>query len=99
MLALSHRERGIALEDRGIALNEAQHRLRLSLIDQARAERLLAQPGHRQRALSLLRAAADMENSQQIRDEVVAVLAQSDLSCFSRRSGQSTGNVAQLGGR
>jgi WD40 repeat protein len=73
MLALSHR-------DRGIALKEAQHRLRLSLIDQARAERLLGQPGHRQRAMGLLRAAADMENSQQIRDEVVAVLAQSDLS-------------------
>lgn len=70
MLAISHRDRGI--------------QLRLSLIDQARAERLVGQPGHRERALKLLRSAADMENSQEIRDEVIAVLAHRDLTPASR---------------
>ena len=73
LLVLSHRARGIALED-------ARQQLRRSLIDQARSERLLRAPGHRAAALTLLRQAADLGNSQEIRDEAVAVLAQGDIS-------------------
>ena len=73
VLAVSHRERGLALLD-------ARQQLRRSLIDQARSERLLKSPGHRGAALGLLRQAADIGISQEIRDEVVSLLAQGDVA-------------------
>ena len=73
MLAISNR-------DRGIALSEARQQLWRSLLDQARSERLLRSPGHRGTALRLLRQAAEIGMSQKIRDEVIALLAQVDVS-------------------
>ena len=73
LLAVSHRDRGIALRD-------AREQLRRALIDQARSERLLRSPGHRKAALALLRQASDIGASPEIRDEAVALLAQGDVS-------------------
>lgn len=73
LLAVSHRERGLLLL-------EARQQLRRSLIDQARSERLLKSPGHRGAALGLLRQAAHIDISQEIRDEVVSLLAQGDVA-------------------
>ena len=66
LLAISNRERGREL-----------HRL---LIEQARSERLLGAPGHRDRALAHLRQAAGLARSPEIRDEAAALLARPDLS-------------------
>ena len=73
LLTVSHRERGIALE-------EARRQLRRALIDQARSQRLLGAPGHRDAALRLLREAADIGISQEIRDEAIALLAREDVT-------------------
>lgn len=73
MLALSHYQRGEALAD-------ARQKLLRSLIDQARSERLFGSPGHRERALVLLRQAAGIARTPEIRDEAAALLARPDLS-------------------
>lgn len=73
MLAISNHQRGEALAD-------ARQKLLRSLIDQARSERLLGSPGHRERALSLLRQAAGIAKTPEIRDEAAALLARPDLS-------------------
>jgi hypothetical protein len=73
LLAASHR-------DRGVALQESRRQLHRSLIAQARAERLLGAPGHRGRALALLREAAALSPSAEIADEVVAGLARTDVT-------------------
>lgn len=73
LLASSHR-------DRGLALRESRYQLHRSLIAQARAERLLGEPGHRGRALALLREARALAPSTEIVDEVVAGLARCDLT-------------------
>jgi eukaryotic-like serine/threonine-protein kinase len=65
---------------RGEALAEARQKLHRSLIDQARSERLLGKPGHRQRTLALLTQAAAISKSPEIRDEAVALFARADLS-------------------
>jgi WD40 repeat protein len=72
-LAVSNHQRGEALAD-------ARQKLQRSLIDQARSERLLGSPGHRERALSLLRQASGIAKSPEIRDEAAALLARPDLS-------------------
>ncbi len=73
LLAISHRERGAALLD-------ARQKLHRSLIDQARSERLLGAPGHRERALDRLRQASALAPSPKIRDEAAALLARPDFS-------------------
>jgi eukaryotic-like serine/threonine-protein kinase len=73
LLAISNRERGAALSD-------ARRQLHRSLIDQARSERLLGEPGHRDRALSQLRQAAGLARSPEIRDEAAALFARPDLT-------------------
>lgn len=73
LLAISNRERGAALLD-------ARLRLHRSLIDQARSERLLGAPGHRDRAMADLRQASVLARSPEIRDEAAALLARPDLS-------------------
>jgi hypothetical protein len=73
LLAASHRGRGVALQ-------ESRRQLHRSLITQARAERLLGAPGHRGRALALLREAAALAPSVEIADEVVAGLARTDVT-------------------
>ena len=73
LLAISHRERGDALLD-------ARQQLHRSLIDQARAERLLGEPGHRKRALARLRQASGIAPTPEIRDEAAALLARPDFS-------------------
>ncbi|MDQ8191335.1 serine/threonine-protein kinase [Roseibacillus persicicus] len=50
-----------------------------SLIEQARAERLLREPGFRERALGLLSEAKEIQDSERIRDEAVATLAYWDM--------------------
>ena len=72
-LAVSNHQRGEALAD-------ARQKLLRSLIEQARSERLLGLPGHRERALSLLRQAAGISRTPEIRDEAAALLARPDLS-------------------
>ncbi len=49
------------------------------LTDQARAERLLGEPGHRDRALHLLRQAVAISPSAEIRDEAAALLVRPDV--------------------
>lgn len=73
LLAVSNHQRGEALSD-------ARQKLLRSLIDQARSQRLLGAPGHRERALSLLRQAAAIERPPEIRDEAAALLARPDVS-------------------
>ncbi|MES2438637.1 MAG: WD40 repeat domain-containing serine/threonine protein kinase [Verrucomicrobiota bacterium] len=73
LLAVSHNQRGAALLD-------ARRQLQRSLIDQARSERLLGKPGHRDRALAGLRQASGLARSPQIRDEAAALLARPDVS-------------------
>jgi WD40 repeat protein len=73
MLAVSNHQRGEALAD-------ARQKLLRSLIDQARSERLLGSPGHRERALSLLRQASGIAKTPEARDEAAALLARPDLS-------------------
>jgi serine/threonine protein kinase len=70
----------VSYRERGVALHEARQRLHRSLIDQARAARLLGESGHRVRALDLLRQAAAVAPSPEIRDEAIALLARPDLS-------------------
>jgi hypothetical protein len=65
---------------RGAALAEARQKLHRSLIEQARSERLLGKPGHRERTLALLTQAAAISKSPEIRDEAAALLARTDLS-------------------
>lgn len=77
LLAISNRERGAALLD-------ARQQLHRSLIDQARSERLLGAPGHRDRALAQLRQASGLAPSLEIRDEAAALLARPDLSPVAR---------------
>jgi WD40 repeat protein len=72
LLAVSNHQRGEALSD-------ARQKLLRSLIDQARSERLLGAPGHRERALARLREAAGIERTAEIRDEAAALLARPDL--------------------
>lgn len=77
LLAISNRERGAALLD-------FRRQLHRSLIDQAREKRLLGAPGHRDRALALLRQASGLARSPEIRDEAAALLARPDLSPVAR---------------
>jgi hypothetical protein len=63
-----------------LSLKDARKKLHRSLIEQARAERLLGTPGHREQILALLGQAAGISQSQEIRDEAAAVLARPDLS-------------------
>lgn len=77
LLAISNRERGAALLD-------ARQQLHRSLIDQARSQRLLGAPGHRDRSLALLRQASGLASSPEIRDEAAALLARPDLSSVAR---------------
>ena len=72
LLAVSYHQRGEALSD-------ARQKLQRSLIDQARSQRLLGAPGHRERALSLLRQASGIAKTAEIRDEAAALLARPDL--------------------
>ena len=51
-----------------------------SLVERARAERLVKEPGFRGHVLKLLSSARDLENSSQIREEVVAALAYWDVT-------------------
>jgi hypothetical protein len=73
LLAISHRARGVALA-------EARQRLHRSLIDQARALRFLAAPGHRAAALDLLKQAAALAPTAEIRGEAAALFAQPDVT-------------------
>jgi serine/threonine protein kinase/WD40 repeat protein len=73
LLAVSHGERGAALR-------EARQQLHRSLIKEARNERLLGSPGHRDRALAELRQATRLTRSPEIRDEAAALLARPDLA-------------------
>jgi serine/threonine protein kinase len=77
MLVVNHRERGKLLA-------VANQRLCHSLIDQARAERLLGTPGHRHRSLGLLRQAAEILPLPEIRDEAAAVLISPDIRALDR---------------
>ena len=67
----------------GILLSQSyqksQTRLHASLVDQARAERILAAPGHREEVLDLLRQAHEISPSPLIRDEAIATLSQTDV--------------------
>ncbi len=69
LLALSYQQRGRLLSR--------------SLIDQARTERLLGAPGYRDHALSLLRQAAGITPSLEIRAEAAALLVRPDLRAVS----------------
>ncbi len=80
LLASSYSQLGAALTERSAALAEARQKLHRSLIDQARSERLLGKPGHRERTLALLTQAAAISRSPEIRDEAVALFARADLS-------------------
>jgi hypothetical protein len=62
-----------------IALGQTRAQLHRTLIEQARAERLLGKPGHRQRAMDLLRDASAIAKSPDIRDEVAALISRPDL--------------------
>ena len=73
LLAISNSQRGAALAD-------ARRKLQRSLIEQARSERLLGMPDHRERALAQLKQAASLAASPEIRDEAAALLARPDLS-------------------
>jgi hypothetical protein len=70
----------ISYGQRGAALKEARTELHGSLIEQARSERLLGEPGHRDHALKHLRQAAKIAHSPVIRDEAAALLARPDIS-------------------
>lgn len=72
LLAISNSQRGEALTD-------ARQKLLRSLVDQARSERLLGSPGHRERALSLLRQASGIAKTPEARDEAAALLARPDM--------------------
>ncbi len=72
LLSISHAQRGAALRD-------ARAQLHRSLIEQARSERLLGNPGHSQRAMSRLRKAADISKTDEIRNEVAALVSRPDL--------------------
>lgn len=63
-------------------LSQKQIRLQLhdSLVSQARAERLLAAPGFRNRSLKLLQEAADLKQSPRITTEALAALVEVDIS-------------------
>ena len=69
LLAMSYQQRGRLLSR--------------SLIDQARTERLLGAPGYRDHALSLLRQAAGISPSVEIRAEAAALLVRPDLRAVS----------------
>ncbi|MBC8126207.1 MAG: WD40 repeat domain-containing protein, partial [Gloeobacteraceae cyanobacterium ES-bin-144] len=77
LLAISHSERGAALQD-------ARQQLHHSLINQARNERLLGTPGHRDKVLAKLQQATALAKSPEIRDEAAALLARPDLSPLAR---------------
>jgi WD40 repeat protein len=85
-LAVSNHQRGEALAD-------ARQKLLRSLIDQARSERLLGSPGHRERALSLLRQAAGIAKTPEIRDEAAALLARPDLGVRASMAAAATAPV------
>lgn len=58
---------------------EQRRKLHRLLVEQARSERLLGSPGHLERGRSLLRQAAAMESTREIRDEAAALLVRTDL--------------------
>lgn len=62
-----------------IALRETREQLHQTLVEQARNERLLGHPGHRQRAMDLLRDASSIAKSADIRNEVAALVSRPDL--------------------
>jgi eukaryotic-like serine/threonine-protein kinase len=80
LLAVRNHQLGVSNHQRGEALSDARQKLLRSLIDQARSERLLGAPGHRERALALLRQASGIAKTAEIRDEAAALLARPDLS-------------------
>ncbi len=80
LLAISNRKLAISNRERGAALLETRRQLHRSHIERARQERLLGSPGHRDRALTLLRQASELARSPEIRDEAAALLARPDLS-------------------
>ena len=63
-----------------IAFSETRAQLHRTLVEQARSERLLGKPGHRQRAMDLLRDASAIAKSPDIRDEVAALVSRPDLA-------------------
>ena len=67
-----------------ISNRDFRRQLHRSLIDQARSQRLLGAPGHRDRALAQLRQASGLASSPEIRDEAAALLARPDLSPVAR---------------
>lgn len=79
LLAVGNHQLGVSNHQLGKALNGERQKLLRSLIDQARYERLLGTPGHRERALSLLRQASGIARTAEIRDEAAALLARPDL--------------------
>lgn len=71
--ALEEARRATAAEE------EARMRLRRALLSEARARRSSLQPGQRQESLALLSQAAAIRSGEDIRDEVIASLAMTDL--------------------
>lgn len=68
-----------------LTLRETRAQLHRALIEQARSERLLGNPGHRQRAMGLLDHASSIARSAEIRDEVAALVSRPDLVPQARR--------------
>lgn len=69
-----------------LTLRETRAQLHRALIEQARSERLLGNPGHRQRAMRLLEQAASIARSAEIRGEVAALVSRPDLLPQTRRT-------------
>ena len=63
-----------------ISNSQLQQQLQRKLIEQARSDRLLGLPGHREKALAQLKQAASLAASPEIGDEAAALFARPDLS-------------------
>jgi serine/threonine protein kinase/WD40 repeat protein len=72
-------EKETALKDREVALSDAQDKLFLSLVNQARAERIGGRVGQRFGALKSIRDAAQIRMTSELRTEAIAALILPDV--------------------
>jgi serine/threonine protein kinase/WD40 repeat protein/Flp pilus assembly protein TadD len=83
-----------ALKDKQAALAQAEDRLWLSLLDQARAQRYSGQAGQRLESLDALAKAARIHPDDKLRDEAIAAMTLPDVRLGPTWDGWPTGHCS-----